>query len=60
VLSNPFKLEGAEGALADDMRAKLLFDLAYITSLESLATFLPMELSVIAKTPLLMLRGVGR
>jgi hypothetical protein len=28
-LTNPFKIEGTEGALADDMRMKLLCDLAY-------------------------------
>src|SRR5207244_8871777 len=28
-LTNPFKVEGAEDALADHMRVKLLYDLAY-------------------------------
>ncbi|HEX7670248.1 MAG TPA: sugar transferase, partial [Polyangiaceae bacterium] len=32
-LVNPFKLEAAEGSDADDMRTKLLFDLAYVVSL---------------------------
>jgi lipopolysaccharide/colanic/teichoic acid biosynthesis glycosyltransferase len=59
-LTNPFELEEAEGAEADDMRMKLLFDLAYAASLESLATFLRTELKVIFTTPLVMLRGVGR
>lgn len=58
-LSNPFKLEEAEGALADDMRAKLLYDLAYTASLEELGTFLRTELGVLFKTPLIMVRGGG-
>jgi lipopolysaccharide/colanic/teichoic acid biosynthesis glycosyltransferase len=59
-LTNPFQLEGAEGALADDMRLKMLFDLAYTASLEHLPTFLRTELAILAKTPLVMLRGLGR
>jgi lipopolysaccharide/colanic/teichoic acid biosynthesis glycosyltransferase len=59
-LTNPFGLEEAEGAEADDMRMKLLFDLAYAASLEKLSTFLPMELSIILKTPLVMVLGLGR
>jgi lipopolysaccharide/colanic/teichoic acid biosynthesis glycosyltransferase len=59
-LLNPFDLEEAEGALADDMRMKLLFDLAYAASLESFPTFLQTELTVILKTPFVMLLGIGR
>ncbi|KYG07244.1 glycosyl transferase [Sorangium cellulosum] len=59
-LTNPFGLEEAEGAEADDMRMKLLFDLAYAASLEKLSTFLSMELSIILKTPLVMVLGLGR
>ncbi len=59
-LQNPFKLDEAEGALADDLRAKLLFDLAYTAALESLSTYLPTEISVILKTPLVMLKAMGR
>ncbi len=59
-LVNPFKLEGAEDADADHMRIKLLYDLAYVASLERLSSFLSTELSVIARTPLVMLRGVGQ
>jgi lipopolysaccharide/colanic/teichoic acid biosynthesis glycosyltransferase len=58
-LTNPFKVEGTEGALADDMRMKLLFDLAYSASTEELRTFLPLELSILVKTPLVMLRALG-
>lgn len=58
-LTNPFKLEGAEDADADHMRIKLLFDLAYVASLERYSSFLATELSVIARTPLVMLRGSG-
>ncbi|HSN99379.1 MAG TPA: sugar transferase [Candidatus Nanopelagicales bacterium] len=59
-LTNPFGLDEAEGAEADDMRMKLLFDLAYAAALESLRAYLPLELSIIFKTPLVMLLGVGR
>jgi lipopolysaccharide/colanic/teichoic acid biosynthesis glycosyltransferase len=59
-LTNPFELEETEGAEADDMRMKLLFDLAYAASLESLTTFLQTELKVIFKTPLVMALGLGR
>src|SRR5262249_41110703 len=43
-LTNPFKLEESDGAEADDMRYKLLFDLAYAASLESFVAFLRMGL----------------
>ena len=59
-LLNPFGFEEADGALADDMRQKLLFDLAYVSALEHFSTFIATELWVIAKTPLVMLRGIGR
>lgn len=59
-LLNPFDIEEAEGATADDMRMKLLFDLAYAASLERLSSYLRMELDVILKTPLVMLKAVGR
>lgn len=59
-LINPFKLEAASGAEADDMRTKLLFDLAYVASLEHFETFLSTELVIILKTPWVMLRGLGR
>ncbi len=59
-LTNPFKLDGTEGALADDMRLKMLYDFAYSASLERFSTFARMELSVILRTPWVMLRGLGR
>jgi lipopolysaccharide/colanic/teichoic acid biosynthesis glycosyltransferase len=58
-LQNPFQVEGAEGALADDLRAKLLYDLAYAASLERFGTFLRTELAVLLQTPLVMLRASG-
>jgi lipopolysaccharide/colanic/teichoic acid biosynthesis glycosyltransferase len=58
-LQNPFGLDEAEGALADDLRAKLLYDLAYTASLERFSTFLRTELSVIFKTPLVMIGSSG-
>jgi lipopolysaccharide/colanic/teichoic acid biosynthesis glycosyltransferase len=59
-LTNPFKLEGADDSDADDMRMKMLFDLAYSANLERFGSFLSTELAVIFKTPLVMLKGLGR
>jgi lipopolysaccharide/colanic/teichoic acid biosynthesis glycosyltransferase len=59
-LVNPFKLAHASGADADDMRTKLLFDLAYVASLEHLRTFVATELLIMLKTPWVMVRGLGR
>ncbi len=59
-IQNPFKLEEAEGAVADDMRIKLLYDLAYSASLERFTTFLLTELGIILKTPLVMIKAAGR
>jgi lipopolysaccharide/colanic/teichoic acid biosynthesis glycosyltransferase len=59
-LTNPYKVDEAEGALADDMRIKLLYDLAYGATLQNLADFLRMELYILYRTPLVMLRGLGR
>jgi hypothetical protein len=42
------------------MRMKLLYDMAYVATLEDFSTYLPMELRIILRTPLVMLRGVGR
>jgi lipopolysaccharide/colanic/teichoic acid biosynthesis glycosyltransferase len=58
-LTNPFKIEGAEDALADHMRMKLLYDLAYSAATEDLKAFLILELSIILKTPLVMLGARG-
>jgi lipopolysaccharide/colanic/teichoic acid biosynthesis glycosyltransferase len=60
VLLNPYKLEEAVGSEADDMRTKLLFDLAYVASLEHFRSFITMELMIILKTPWVMVRGLGR
>ncbi len=59
-LTNPFKLDGADDSEADDMRMKMLFDLAYSATLEHLTSYLPMEAKIILQTPLVMLRGLGR
>jgi lipopolysaccharide/colanic/teichoic acid biosynthesis glycosyltransferase len=59
-LTNPYKLPDAEGALADDMRVKLLYDLAYCAAFENVWSFLRMELRIMLLTPLVMLRGSGR
>ena len=44
----------------DAMRTKLVFDMAYAAACTSLRTFLKMELFIIFRTPLIMLRGLGR
>ena len=59
-LQHPFKLEQADGALADDLRAKLLYDLAYTASLERFSTYIRTELKVIAMTPMVLLKGSGQ
>ncbi len=59
-LNNPFGFEAAKGSLADDMRTKLLFDLAYVAALEHFRTFIVTELRILFSTPMVMLRGVGR
>jgi len=58
-LTNPFKVDGAEDALADHMRMKLLYDLAYTAAMEDLRTFVQLEASILLRTPLVMLRGGG-
>jgi lipopolysaccharide/colanic/teichoic acid biosynthesis glycosyltransferase len=58
-LLNPFKLDEAEGSLADDMRTKLLYDFTYSVMLEDFWTFLETDLKVIVKTPLVMILGKG-
>ena len=59
-LVNPFGFDEARGALADDLRTKLLFDLAYVAALERFSTFLVAELWIIVRTPWVMLKGLGR
>ena len=59
-LTNPFKMEGTEDALADDMRMKLLYDLAYSAATEDFKAFVRLELDILLRTPLVMLRAVGR
>jgi lipopolysaccharide/colanic/teichoic acid biosynthesis glycosyltransferase len=59
-LGNPFRIPGAAGALADDMRMKLLFDLAYGATTERFSTFLRADVGILLRTPLIMLKGMGR
>lgn len=59
-LTNPFDLDDAEGAQADELRMKLLYDLAYVASMEKFMTFLRMEAGIILKTPVVMLKRSGR
>lgn len=55
-LQNPWQLEETKGSLVDDMRIKLLYDIAYTASLERFGTFLRTELGIIFRTPLVMLK----
>lgn len=59
-LTNPFKVDGAEGALADDMRIKALYDFAYGAAVEDFFSFLRMEIWILVQTPLVVLRRTGR
>ena len=59
-LLNPFKLEELEGSIADDMRTKLLYDLAYAARLEDFWTFLKTDLEIMVRTPAVMLGARGR
>jgi lipopolysaccharide/colanic/teichoic acid biosynthesis glycosyltransferase len=56
---NPFQLEQAADALADGMRLKLLYDLAYSASLDDFGAYLRTESEIIIRTPLTMLRALG-
>jgi lipopolysaccharide/colanic/teichoic acid biosynthesis glycosyltransferase len=53
-LINPYHMEELEGALADDMRTKMLYDMAYSASLESFWSFLRTDLEIIFRTPIVM------
>jgi lipopolysaccharide/colanic/teichoic acid biosynthesis glycosyltransferase len=59
-LTNPFDLPEAEGALADDMRIKLMFDLGYAAALEDFWSYVRLEAWIIAKTPITMAMARGR
>jgi lipopolysaccharide/colanic/teichoic acid biosynthesis glycosyltransferase len=59
-LTNPFKVDEAEGALADDMRIKALFDFAYGAAIEDFSSFVRMEAWILWQTPLAVLKRTGR
>ncbi len=59
-LTNPFKVDGAEGAMADDMRIKAMFDFAYGAAVENFFSFLRTEISILLRTPLAVIRRTGR
>ena len=56
---NPFKIDQAHEALADGMRLKLLYDLAYSATLDDLGTYVRTEAAIIFGTPVTMLRAKG-
>lgn len=56
-LVNPYKVDEMQDSVADGMRLKLLYDLAYSTSLESFGSFIKTDLSIMAKTPYVMFFG---
>jgi lipopolysaccharide/colanic/teichoic acid biosynthesis glycosyltransferase len=53
-LVNPFQMEDLEGATADGMRLKLLYDLVYSSSLERFTSFVATDLAIMLKTPIVM------
>jgi len=59
-LTNPFKVDGAEGAVADDMRIKAMFDFAYGAAVEDFFSYLRTEISILLRTPLAVFRRTGR
>jgi lipopolysaccharide/colanic/teichoic acid biosynthesis glycosyltransferase len=59
-LTNPFKVEGTEGSLADDMRIKALYDFAYGAAIEDFMSFVRMEAWILWQTPLAVFRRTGR
>jgi lipopolysaccharide/colanic/teichoic acid biosynthesis glycosyltransferase len=59
-LTNPFKVDGAEGAVADDMRIKAMFDFAYGAAVEDFFSFVRTEISILLRTPLAVFRRTGR
>jgi lipopolysaccharide/colanic/teichoic acid biosynthesis glycosyltransferase len=56
---NPYRMDAAEGATADGMRIKLLYDLAYSATLDDFGAWARTEAGIIARTPLTMLLGKG-
>jgi lipopolysaccharide/colanic/teichoic acid biosynthesis glycosyltransferase len=60
IITNPFRVEGTEESIADDMRTKMLFDLVYCMAMEKFWSFLITDIKIILKTPLVMLLGKGR
>ncbi|MBK6849847.1 MAG: sugar transferase [Proteobacteria bacterium] len=62
-LVNPYGLDyGSDGVEveADDMRVKLLYDLPYVAAMERFRSWAALELLILLRTPLVMLRGLGR
>ena len=59
-LTNPFKVDGAEGAIADDMRIKAMFDFAYGAAVENFSSYVRTEVSILLRTPLAVIRRTGR
>ena len=53
-LINPFQLDETEDCTADDMRTKMLYDLAYSAYMEDFRSFVWADLGIIVKTPLVM------
>ena len=53
-LVNPYHMDELNGAVADGMRLKLLYDLVYSLSLERFTTFIKTDIGIMIKTPLVM------
>jgi lipopolysaccharide/colanic/teichoic acid biosynthesis glycosyltransferase len=56
---NPYGLEETVGSLADGMRVKLLYDLAYTATLDDFPAWLRTEAEILVRTPLTMITGKG-
>lgn len=58
-LTNSFKLGEGDGPLVDEMRSKVLYDMAYAAAVESFGTFLRTDVSILLRTPGVLLRMLG-
>jgi len=53
-LVNPFKLDGVEDSVADDIRTKMLYDFVYSAYLENFWQFFRADMGILVKTPYVM------
>jgi lipopolysaccharide/colanic/teichoic acid biosynthesis glycosyltransferase len=58
-LVNPYGLDETAGSVADGMRVKLLYDLAYTATLDDFPAWLRIEAEILLRTPITMITGKG-